>query len=375
MSVISNRVNRPTTSSRDPHYAATTTSDHRLLHLDGLRCLAFLAVFLYHTVAAPLLWAGVDLFFVLSGYLITGILIRSKEVAQQNRGDFFRTFYLRRLLRISPPYYIFIAIFFITEHIKDPEVISSYVLYVSNFNSAFEWDPVPHGLGPMWSLAVEEQFYLLWPLLVWCLNARQMAYLSVGFLLFAPLCRMMVALYCHDFEPAYYLLPCRIDLLSAGCLLAMAQTYLPPERFTRLTSYGLPAAVSALACFLTLAWLDPDFRTNENSVGFNGAGYSLILIMAAGIIAYLIPRREGRLGRLLSIKPLVFIGTISYTLYLTHDFLFWQVEEWKLPHLPTVILAFALTLLTATVSWYFLELPLQRLKSRVAPYRRPVGPE
>ena len=79
------------------------------------------------------------------------------------------------------------------------------------------------------------------------------------------------------------------------------------------------------------------------------------------------------MGKLLSIKPLVFFGTISYTLYLTHDFFFWQVEDWNLPHFPSVALALVLTVLTATVSWYILELPLQRLKSKIAPYQRQNG--
>ena len=136
----------------------------RLHQLDGLRAFAFLAVFAHHALGAPLLWAGVDLFFVLSGFLITAILVK-----QQGSKSFFRSFYSRRFLRIFPAYYLVLAVTFALFDAQWREHWYWYVFYISNIQDAFVSMGSPL-LTPMWSLAVEAQFYVLWPLLAFFLG-------------------------------------------------------------------------------------------------------------------------------------------------------------------------------------------------------------
>ena len=345
-----------------------TTPPGRLVHLDGLRCFAFLAVFVHHALLVPLLWAGVDLFFVLSGFLITSILLSSKERLVGDRRSYFSIFYKRRFLRIFPPYYLFITVAFL---LSGPAYLKSFpyfATYLNNFSEAFQWGPTPGGLTPMWSLAIEEQFYLLWPLVVWTLGERGLWRTCLAMLVAAPLLRLGIALTAEAHWPAYYLLPCRMDLLAAGALVALAQRRWSDERFRRFSGLGLGASLASVALFVGLAAAVPAFRTGANSALFNTAGYSLVLVVATGFLAYLVPRGHTWVGRFLSWRPLVYMGTISYALYLVHGFVLARMHAWELGRWETGALAFVVTLAVATVSWYALERPLQEYKSVVAPY-------
>jgi peptidoglycan/LPS O-acetylase OafA/YrhL len=134
----------------------------RIDQFDGLRALAFGAVFLHHAVSAPLLWMGVDLFFVLSGYLITRNLLRLRETA--TTGGALRVFYFRRLLRIVPPYYL--AVFAMALYVPAyRDHLGWYLGFASNLRDTLV-GPDPGPATTLWSIAVEEQFYLLWPMLV-----------------------------------------------------------------------------------------------------------------------------------------------------------------------------------------------------------------
>jgi peptidoglycan/LPS O-acetylase OafA/YrhL len=335
---------------------ASVAPSSRLVQLDGLRFFAFFAVFLHHAFDASLLWAGVDLFFVLSGYLITGILLKA-------RGDagYFRKFYFRRFLRLFPAYYLFLLVvfgFFAAEYRNSWPL---FALYLSNFNTAFHWMEVPRALNPMWSLAVEEQFYLLWPVLVAILGRRGIAWLSVGLVIAAPLIRLWFSLAYADSWPSYSLLPSRMDLLAAGALLVIAQTS-APARFAKWSRWGPALSVAALASLVGMAMAFPDFRGLSNSPLFNTVGYDLLLLVMVGVVGYLVEPRRNLLFRVLSYRPLVYLGTISYGLYLWHGLVLIQVESLELGPVVSAVLGLLATISVASISWWLLERPIQGLR-------------
>ena len=167
-------------------------------------------------------WAGVDLFFVLSGFLITGILLDTKGAPR-----FFRTFYARRFLRIFPLYYGFLAIAFWVAPLLDPSLgvvpLSAqgwYWAYLSNVQLALAgaWQK-PVWIGHFWSLAIEEQFYLVWPFLVYATSAKNLVRVCIALIVAALLTRVALVATGHGFA-TYVLTPCRTDALATGALIA-----------------------------------------------------------------------------------------------------------------------------------------------------------
>lgn len=216
--------------------------DTRIPQLDGLRGVAVLMVVLFHYInnGYPLAeqdnlgtfenilvkvtyfgWTGVDLFFVLSGFLIGSILF--KNIGSPN---FFRTFYIRRAARIIPVYFMLLIVFWVVKQTSwyqsDAYIFQKnlpllpYFLFLQNFVMSFAGHFGPEALTPTWSLAVEEQFYLLIPLLIFYTPPRFLKYIIVACLLGAPVAR----LFAHNWYEKYTALYCRIDSPMAGILLA-----------------------------------------------------------------------------------------------------------------------------------------------------------
>ncbi|APR82139.1 O-antigen acetylase [Minicystis rosea] len=331
--------------------------DTRIDQFDGIRTLAFLSVFVHHLTGMRVLWAGVDVFFVLSGFLITGILLR-----QRTSERYFRTFYFRRFLRIFPPYYVILGVTFFLFGAACRAGLPWYLLYLSNFRDAFVGSTCSP-LTLMWSLAIEEQFYLLWPLIVWLVGERRLARVAVLLVAGAPLLRLGLTFLTTRHFVVYMLLPTRVDLLAAGALLVVLSRT-EPDLFRRLSRVGPLAAVGAIALFVLLAKLDPTFRTGANAPLFNALGYSLICIAAVGIVAYTAVRRENVYFRILTSRPMIFLGKISYMMYLCHQLVLDLVARLGLPRPLTGLLALALVIGWSTLSWYLLEKPLQTLKDR-----------
>jgi peptidoglycan/LPS O-acetylase OafA/YrhL len=179
----------------------------------------------------------------------------------------------------------------------------------------------------------------------------------------SPLFRLFITLNSHDHWPTYYLTPCRIDLLAAGTLLAIAERKLSLPQFLRASRYGLGLSLFSLLIFLVLSRVDPTFRTGANSILFNTAGYSLVLVMMMGFLAYLIPRGHGFLGRTLSWKPFVYLGVISYGLYMYHELVLERAGHLGFGARLTAGIALVATILVASASWHLIEKPLQRFKT------------
>jgi peptidoglycan/LPS O-acetylase OafA/YrhL len=333
----------------------------RWVQLDGLRAFAVLAVFVHHALDVPLLWVGVDLFFVLSGFLITGILLRQRDAPR-----YFSSFYARRTVRIFPPYYLVLLVVFAIDATARADW-PWYVLYVSNVRDAMLGAGSPM-LNAMWSLAIEEQFYLLWPLLVYALGPSGMWRVCIALLFAAPVLRGVLTPLSDDFRLVYALLPTRIDTLAGGAALAIAHAQWP-DRFDRFARRAPILCIVAVAIFLALT-LRPDFRTSANSILFNTVGYSLIAIAMAGVVAWAV---SDTTPRVLAWPPIVYVGTISYMVYLCHRPVLELVSGRFGPALDTIV-SLAITLALASLSWFVLERPLQRYKDRRLSPAAPAAP-
>lgn len=237
-------------------------SKSRNLQLDGLRAIAFLSVFFHHSLHIPLLWCGVDLFFVLSGFLITGILIRDASPY-----SLFISFYWKRFIRIFPPYYLTLFVTFYFFSSDWHKYWYWYTFFISNFQQAFGFIG-NNSLNPTWSLAVEEQFYLLWPLLIYLLGRSGIEKFSIILILLAPLFRALSGIYFDNQWGTYMLLPCRIDLLASGALLAILLSK-SKDYFFYFANKALLISVVSGVFFLVLVLSDSTFRAGSNSLLFN----------------------------------------------------------------------------------------------------------
>lgn len=354
------------------------TREGHLLRLDGVRAIAIILVLLVHCVVAPaegfLAWAlrhtlsngwiGVDLFFVLSGFLITTILLRSRSDP-----GYFRNFYARRFLRILPPYYLllFLMLFF-APGLGLPEFEPSwpYFAYVNNWTYVFG---VP-GFKPMshsWSLAIEEQYYLLFPLAVWFMRTHSLKRLLWAAVLLSPLIRLAAVLL-EIRGATYFLTICRLDVLAMGGLIAVffhergAMSASSEERRRLVAAFVV--AVGAVTVF----WLTKslDFR----QLWFNVVGLTLVDGTCALFLCLALLFRGGPLEAVLSSPAMVAMGRWSYGIYLFH-FPVLQIID---PHVVSIFGAtwartlvtgfstISVTVLLAALSWRYFESPILGLK-------------
>jgi peptidoglycan/LPS O-acetylase OafA/YrhL len=404
-----NRLHR-TTDPRDnaPSKHAVAAADDamgvRSSVLDGVRGVAILLVLFYHVVDFSGLeqsnlidralhsvgsagWLGVDLFFVLSGFLITGILYEAKGSAR-----YFTSFYGRRVLRIFPLYYGFLAfILVVAPLVLAPDVAADlrakqgwYWAYLSNVEVALHDWSEPSYLGHFWSLAIEEQFYLIWPWIVLACDRRRLMLVCAGCFLIALAMRTTVP---HAMEPvaAYVLLPTRMDTLATGAFVALLMRGSDGrEWLRRWAPVVLVVGVSWLGMlFLVRGGLDPGDRIVQT------LGYSVIAISCGALIATAVQGTTfDWLQRALCAAPLLFFGKYSYGLYVVHQPIMVGLAEYGLQVdvIPSLhgsalpgVLAFgfasvALCIAAALVTWHVWEAPFLSLK-RHLPYRARIPPQ
>ena len=339
----------------------------RLARLDGIRALAILLVILtHHRIITQVGWAGVDLFFVLSGFLITRILRSSFT-----QTTYWSRFYLKRAVRILPPFVILVGFCAIVSHHHPFFSFLGYVLFLGNVVTLTRYD-IPL-LGVLWSLAVEEHFYLAWPLAIKFIGRRQLLLILGGVLLFEPLVRALATPHLRDWSPIYFLTPFRLDSLAAGALIAILVEDASAETWLRRWS-GVGTVVS-VAAFAVLSLFVPTFSRESNSVSFNAIGYSLIAGIAFFFVARVLLVPTDWLGTLLSTKPIVYLGRVSYGIYLYHQVVFTILR--KALHIPfdnpdvgalrrLFPMEFAITLVVAAISFRFYETPILRWGNRLA---------
>lgn len=343
--------------------------------LDGIRAFAIVSVMFYHAgfLLLNMGWCGVQLFFVLSGFLITGILLDSKKKAH-----YFRTFYFRRTLRIFPAYYFLLVLIAITaplasRHIGD---LPWYLVYLQNYLLGIRrWKAIfPNYFNHSWSLAVEEQFYLIWPLIVLLCSRKQLFQICIGIIPGTLLFRFLVAELTGNDILVYASLPCQIDYLAIGGLLAIIlRRGITRGDLARLGTRTALIALIPLVIFITVHRTDP-FRPSFVRVD-SWLMLSAMAFFFAGAVA-IAASGLGIIGKVLRLKPLIHIGKISYGLYLYHlpcYFIITRIvskynllrEPASVPIIIGILIAkFGFAYLTALLSWNYLEKPFLTLKNR-----------
>jgi peptidoglycan/LPS O-acetylase OafA/YrhL len=304
--------------------------------LDGMRGLAVLAVMLCHFTAAGLPdtgtghfvlsifkagWGGVDLFFVLSGFLITGILYDVKQ-----EPHYFRNFYARRFLRIFPLYYGFLIVFFWLIPLIHPFTPAMQRVaarqgwlwgYGANLLMAREghwiFDVDWLKLGHFWTLAIEEQFYLLWPLVVFLLTRKALMRLCLGCMAAALALRTVLVLRGSLPISVEVLTFCRFDALATGALAALAMRGQPSRLFRPVR---LATALFGTAMILLAIWRQ---RWEADDPVVQTLGFSILGLWCAGVLILAVePRRPNALTRCLTHPALMWFGTYSYSMYVFH---------------------------------------------------------
>jgi peptidoglycan/LPS O-acetylase OafA/YrhL len=334
--------------------AKTVGESKRIGQLDGVRTLAIGAVFLHHAFGVKLLWAGVDLFFVLSGFLITGILIGAKG---KKLGSYFGHFYERRARRILPPYLMLLVANSLLFGIAWMHRWYLYV-FLMNFIVALQV-PDPKAFDVLWSLAVEEQFYLIWPRVVFFLSETAIAWTAGGLVLLAPVLRWYFTPFFFTHWPVYTLTPFRMDLLAAGALLAILWRH-KRGWIERYGGYG-PLFTLGSGVGLVLLGRLPNFSTFANSSEANVWIYELCLIASVGIIVWAL---SGRYVGVLRWGPMMYLGRISYAIYLIHLLVLMLVGKYVGSGVGPGMLAAGISVGYAAVSWRYFEAPILFWKPR-----------
>ncbi len=335
----------------------------RIPQLDGLRAVAILAVIINHTLHIPLTWVGVDIFFVLSGFLITGILLERK-IESPTVGGYFHYFYSRRAFRILPPYLLTLVVYSLIFTSTAFQPWPLFAFFGMNLQPFFHHSYVVVPL-PLWSLAVEEQFYLVWPVIILFVSEKVLLRLAVAAVLLTPLLRVLATPYYFTWFPIYILTPFRADLLCAGAILAMLWKRRTPDTEDLCRSW---AWFGVIAGFGGLAFVQiwPHLRLASNSRGANGLDYSLSVLGSFSLLAWTLASR-GWLRSLLASSTMRFLGQISYTMYLTHIIAIFVAE--RTIHNPFVLTVVALsaTVLYSWLSWVFMERPLIAFAAKKVP--------
>jgi peptidoglycan/LPS O-acetylase OafA/YrhL len=358
--------------------------------LDGVRGIAVLLVMIHNLTifehrasifekvwvfATDAGWIGVQLFFVLSGFLITGILLD-----ERGRPRYFRDFYLRRIVRIFPLYYLvlFVRFAILPRFWPDTavpfELAIGFWLYVSNWTELAM--PGVNGFGHFWSLAVEEQFYLAWPLAVARLGARGLAWVCAALIAISGIARVVIHVRGVDPHWLYLSTITRADALAFGALVAIA---LREPRWRALLvrthrQVGGAAAV-VLAAILAHAHGLSRFDTLVETVGYS----ILAILFAAGIARIALDDTRTR-PRWATNRILRAAGTYSYAAYVFHPLIkvsiLYYTRPWLVAHgaletlwmdVAFVATCIATSFAMARLSYAILEGPLLRRKERWAP--------
>ncbi|QMV18644.1 acyltransferase family protein [Granulicella sp. 5B5] len=347
--------------------------------LDGIRAIAFLLVFWAHALPDVSYYIpatlGVTIFFFLSGYLITTLLRRELE----GTGTIvLRDFYLRRVLRIFLPLYVVYALAAAYAHFVQHDSMGnlsgffSMLFYYYNYAMALgvkAW--VPLGMNVIWSLSVEEHFYILFPLLYLALVRSRLAKatqtrLLIGFCLLELAWRFFLVTTHHNQHLwTYYATDARLDSILWGSVLALTHNPVFSRSNGGTDRSILPIRHTTLAfagcVLLLLATLVPRSFLYRESLR-----YTVQALALYGIFSFVIPNIQHPSVAWLEWKPLRYLGWISYVLYLSHDFILNVLTRiWPHRFALTGSLSFALAIAFATLLRYTLELPLQRLRGRL----------
>jgi peptidoglycan/LPS O-acetylase OafA/YrhL len=378
--------------SADPRDGPAATD--RIPALDGIRGLAIIWVILHNAMDQPAAlpsiamkvvaalvhpgWIGVQAFFALSGFLITSGLL-----ATQRSANYFRDFYVKRALRILPLYYsVLLALFVLAPHLGWLDWPHGYRGHASLWLFTVNWThDAPYGFAHFWSLAVEEQFYLLWPLVVWRMHRRSLFWCCLGISIAALVLRC--ALLASEADPwtLYTNTACRMDALALGAAAACI------SRDAAWSAWLRPRAsqMLLLAALLILGGIPLTHVYDRYRTAGETIGYTLLAVCSALLVlSVALQNREVRRPvaiAILSAGPLRSFGKYSYAMYVFHGIINKLIgEPWLGRHFGSqpatgVVFLYALALLGVSYaigycSYHLLEKHFLKLKNRLAPQLR-----
>jgi peptidoglycan/LPS O-acetylase OafA/YrhL len=339
--------------------------------LDGLRAYAVGVVLIQHWARwGPLPWGkyGVDLFFVLSGFLITSILLATKARTDTSRLRRIRHFYIRRYLRITPVFYATLVITCLAGYIIVRQTFWWHILYLSNFLFVLKGGAALQYVSHFWSLAVEEQFYLVWPWLIVFLPLRYLKPMFVSLIVVAPLWRIFFQ-YLHP--SLMQALPIAYgDTLGIGSYLAY-HNWAHQGRRVESRSFQWAALLGVVSFTLCTA---ARLRTNTSPLFLEDTAlafcFGWLIIRAANGF-------HNSLSNVIGNSAIRYIGKISYGIYIFHNFAprltsrftqFIPAHAHLLHQMPVkLMIDLILTISVASVSWHVFEKPINNLK-RYFPY-------
>lgn len=338
--------------------------------LDGIRALAVTLVFFAHSGLEAIIpgGLGVTVFFVLSGYLITTLM----RIEQSRSGTIsYRGFYLRRLLRLMPPLLIVVTVagLLATLSVIDGNFslggLLSALFYFGNYYViAHDFDGMPAGLGVIWSLSIEEHYYLFYPPLAALL--LRVGRIGLSTTLLSLLCAVVLAwrywLVFNGGSESYLIMATdtRVDAILVGCIMALVRNpWLDPVPAPNARNDWALAGLCVTVLIGTLLFRDDVFRLT--------ARYTLQSLAIAPLIYLAVARAQQRPFRWLSAKPVVYIGTISYTIYLSHHLiLLGLAKHWpQLNWVWITLVGAVLTLAVAEPMRRWVEQPCARLRQRL----------
>jgi peptidoglycan/LPS O-acetylase OafA/YrhL len=348
----------------------------RVPSLDGLRAVSICLVLLSHVLlhAEPrgiletnALWivgngeTGVCAFFVLSGFLITILLLKEKEASGRIR---LSAFYLRRIFRILPAFLLYICVVAVLVKIGMISVPRWQFLRALTFTMDYV-NPKSWWVGHTWSLSVQEQFYFAWPIVVIFCSRKTLTWIAAGIIVLEPFIRVadrVLAPWRKD--EIFYMLHTRADMLMFGCLVALL--FEKPRFIEFVEGLFQKRAPAIAAIFLFL--ISPLIVMNVRGSYFLTIGYTLQGICISLLLLYAIRRADSRLGRFLNAPSVVWVGLLSYSIYI------WQELFIGFDTFSTKRSAIGLIFLvpTAIASYYLVEKPMLKLKDHFEKRRTPI---
>jgi peptidoglycan/LPS O-acetylase OafA/YrhL len=367
----------------------------RYTGLDGLRGLAMMMVIFIHLHLVGIGWIGLSSFFVLSGFLITKVLLSDRKKSN-SFGAYMRRFYGRRSLRIFPIYYVYLTIvlvgtFFIGRLEPVRENLPYAYLYIFNWHQVFNEPHHSRMLNHLWSLSVEEQFYLLWPFLLAFTPRRLMPWLAGALVVSGPVIRYAISQYWPEGPSSksgaimpqfmYVMTITHLDAFALGALINFINYRPKTWHYIAFISLALLLGGYVNGGLWTVSW-DPKqmpFTLGWPLYQFDGLqyiwGYSLVnlfwYIVICGILT------EGRVKRFFSTRILDYLGKRSYSTYIVHfPVLGLFAPWWKMSqeqfgnHMGTLVMApvyLAVVIVLAALAYRYIEMPMLDLKERLWP--------
>lgn len=350
----------------------------RIPELDGIRGLAVIMVLLFHLInnqmgqshieafhwkalqnITSFFWSGVDLFFILSGFLIGSILLKHRE-----SNNYFKAFYIRRFLRIVPVFYLLLVIYILMRKLNIPDPgnflylnelpLLPFFLFIQNYVQAHFDTFGPGPLGPTWSLAVEEQFYLVLPTLIFFLRKKWLPYVVIPLIISAPIFRFFAETWYKSYFPFHM----RMDTLLFGVLIA----YLVSEKnIIDKIKANAKAFIAALILFIALGVV----LSVKHIIGV--LNHSIFMVIYGLFLIAALSFNEGILGKLLRNGVLRTFGFLSYAIYLFHQlftglfhaYVFHDRPRLESPeHALVTFTSFVFTFIFAYTLHFLLERPL-----------------